>query len=94
MNFLLEAVRKDKDQFQMMREQQTAERNTMNLLGEFLTKKELMDEWEEFFKTQQDAAAKSADEMNQKELDKLEEMKKAAEEQGIKGASEDKEKSD
>jgi hypothetical protein len=94
MNFLLEAVRKDKEQFQMMREQQGAERNTMNLLGQFLEKKELMDEWEEFFKTQQDEAAKSAEAMNQKELDKLEEMKKAAGEQGIKGTSEEKEASD
>ena len=62
MNFLLEAVRKDKDQFQVMREQQASERNTMNLLGKFLEKKELMKDWEEFFKAEQEQMEKEAKE--------------------------------
>ena len=88
MNFLLDAIRKDKDQFEKMREQQAGERNTMNLVGKFLETNELMEKWEEFFKTEQDSAAKAAEEMNKKEMEKLEKMKKDAEEEGIKSPEE------
>ena len=90
MNFLLEAIRKDKDQFQAMREQQAGERNTMNLLGKFLEENKLMEKWDEFFKAEQDSAGKAAEEMNNKELEKLEKMKKEAKEQGIKSEDEPK----
>ena len=88
MNFLLDAIRKDKDQFEKMREQQAGERNTMNLVGKFLETNELMEKWEEFFKTEQDSASKAAKEMNKKEMEKLEKMQKEAEEEAIKSPEE------
>lgn len=72
MNFLLEAIRKDKDQFQAMRQQQEGERNTMNLLGKFLDENKLMEKWKAFFEAEQASAGKAAEEQGIKSEDKPE----------------------
>jgi len=72
MNFLLDAIRKDKEQFQMMREQQAAERNTMNLCGKFLEENKLMKKWEKFFEAEQKKKQKEVEEGTIKTLDEPE----------------------